>query len=550
MLDLIASALSFDSSPRATTGWASNPPLDDYWYYPRGGMASSGIEVTEELAMTNNTVYACVAKIAKTIGTLTQDVYERLPDGGKRPIPDHDIYHILHDVPNDEMDAVSYEESSMANLLLRGMRYSEIVRHRSSKRVEQLWPLEHHTIKQTRDKQGRIVYEYRPNGVLETTYPADRILCVPGLSFNGLTGLTPIGVQRESVGLGLVTAKFGAKLFQNGAVLRGYIKSPKRLGPTAYARLKESFNDEHGGWEKAHGTLVLEEDTEYHPMGISPEDAQFLGTRAFQALEICAMFDTPPHKIGILDHATFSNIEEQQIQWVVDTIGPWCRRLEAAKNRQLLGDERGRFVLYNTEGLLRGDTERRHNALAQGRQWGWLSTNDVRRIENMNPVEGGDDDRLTPLNMRVGDEPRPATGGGASRGGEEDRRPSAMLPVIEDVARRMVTKETKAIENALKRTAKAGNAVGFLEWLDAFYNKHEQDTVSALVSVAAAVVGESGAPAIAERAARKYATVSLAAMRDCAMNAPQRIPQELNAWLYGKPSKIETLAAEWSQCLQ
>ena len=546
MFDLIASSMGVNVSHQDASGWVNRGPLDDYWYQPRGMQSSTGLPITEDVAMTYNTVYACVAKIAKTMGAITQDVFEHVPGGGKKPLIDHDLQPVLHDVPNDEMDAVSYEESQIANLLLGGMRYSEIVRHNRSKRVKQLWPLNSRAITPTRDKQGKIVYEYRPNGVLETTFPADRVLAIPGLSFNGLIGLTPIGVQRESISLGLTTMKFGAKLFDNGAILKGFLKTPKRLSDNAYKRLKDSFASMYQGWEQAHGTPIFEHDVEYQSMSVNPDDAQFLESRRFQSIEICGMFDVPPHKIGILEHATFSNIEEQQIQWVVDTISPLARRMEAAKNRQLLGDEPNVFVLYNTDSLLRGDTERRHNALAQGRQWGWLSTNDVRRIQNMNPVEGGDDDRLTPLNMRVGNEPRPASNSGVNNNASAA---SKLLPVVEDAARRIVTKEVKAVENAFKRTCKSGNADGFAAWAADFYDKHERDAITAIEPIALALLGNAGT-AIAMRAARKYATDSLAAIIDCVNDEPSRIPQELNAWLHGKPSKIETLAAEWSRYLQ
>ncbi len=551
MFDLIAKTLGFDASPQAATGWVDKPPLDDYWYGPRGAPSSTGVAITEEVAMTYNTVYACVSKIAKTVATLPQFVFERLPDGGKRRVLDHPLHKVLHDQPNPEMDAVSFEEAQMGNVLLWGTRYAEIVRNKSGD-VEELWPMESKAVTGKRLDNGDIVYEYRPAGtVIPDILPADRVLAIPGLSLGGIEGLTPIGIQRESIGLGMVATKFGAKLFDNGTVLHGLLETPKKLSKDAYGRLKESFNREFRGWDKAHGTVLLEEDTTYKQVGINPDDAQFLETRGFQAIEICGMFDVPPHKIGILDKATFSNIEEQQIQWVVDNIGPWCRRIEAAKNRQLLGNDPKFFIAHVLEGLLRGDIERRYNAYAQGRMNGWLTTNDIRRLENMNPKTGGDDDYLTPLNMRSGDEPLPNTTNDDRRNNNGRRnRASAMQPVIEDVARRMVTKEVKAIENALKRTARAGNSEGFLSWLDSFYHTHEKDTADNLVPVATAIVGDSGIPAIVERAARKYATDSLAAMRDCAINAPARIPQELNAWLYGKPSKIETLAAEWGRLLE
>ncbi len=558
MFDLITDVLFGNNEPRADGGWASNHPLDDYWYEDRPMPTNAGVKITPELAMTYATVFSCIGKISKTVATIPRFVFERKPSvnsrfPNKEPQTSHDLHEVLHDTPNTEMDKVSYEESQMANLLGWGNRYSEIVRHSRTQRVKELWPLESKDITPTRDKQGRRVYEWRQNGVLVAMIPADRILAIPGFSFNGIDGLSPIGLQRESIGLGMVTSAFGSRLFQNGTVLRGFLTNDKPLNDKSYKQLKDSWNREFRGWERSHGTPILDKGTKYEQVGINPDDAQFLETRMFQAIEVCGIFDVPPHKIGILDNATFSNIEEQQIQWVVDTIAPWCRRIEAAMNRQLLNNDPQLFIGHVLEGLLQGDIERRYNAYAQGRINGWLATNDIRRLENLNPKPGGDDDYLTPLNMRLGNEPLPSGGqGGNSSADDDDERGERVvdwLPVVRDVAKRLVTKEVKAIENAYKRMTKASNADAFHAWLEAFYAKHEKDAAADLLPVVTAIAGEPGAATIAASAAKLYADDSLAAMQDCLANAPERIPQELNWWLHGKPSKIETLAAEWGRLI-
>ena len=204
----------------------------------------------------------------------------------------------------------------------------------------------------------------------------------------------------QAVGLGLATEEFGARFFGNGARPGMVLQHPGTLTGEGFKNLKESWEEEHGGLSQSHRVRILEEGMTANVVGVPPEEAQFLETRQFQAQEIARIFRMPPHKIGLLENATFSNIEHQAIEFVTDTIRPWLVNYEQAMMRQLLSPEQRAqyFVEFLVEGLLRGDTASRYQAYGIGRQNGWLSVNDIRELENMDVIEGGDE-YLTPLNM-------------------------------------------------------------------------------------------------------------------------------------------------------
>jgi HK97 family phage portal protein len=230
----------------------------------------------------------------------------------------------------------------------------------------------------------------------------EEVLHLRGLSLSGdgVLGLSPLDCMREAVGLALAAEAYGAKVYKNNARPGVILRHPGRLSPEAAKRLQASWNQQFSGVEQSHRTAVVEEGIEVVTVGMTAEQAQFLETRKFQRNEIAAMFGIPPHKIGDLERATFSNIEHQAIEVVTDTIRPWAVAWEQALTRDLFTDEmrRTHLLQFNLDGLLRGDIESRYRAYATGRQWSWLSVNDIREREDMNRVDGGDS-YLAPLNM-------------------------------------------------------------------------------------------------------------------------------------------------------
>ncbi|WP_176718815.1 phage portal protein [Caloranaerobacter ferrireducens] len=369
-----------------------------------GTNSNAGKKVSEYNAMTSTAVYACVRVIAETVASLPLPLYIRKTKGKEKAIK-HPLYSILHDLPNEEMTSFSFRETMMVHLLLWGNAYAEIVRDGAGNIVE-LYPLQPDKMVVERDKETKkIKYKYFIDG-RQIIYPKEKIFHIPGLSFNGITGISPIAAAREAVGLSLAVEEFGARFFGNGARPGGILEHPGVLKDPE--KLRKQWEEVYRGVGNCHKVAVLEEGMKYHEIGIPPEDAQFLQTRKFQINEICRIYRVPPHLIGDLEHATFSNIENQSIEFAVHTIRPWLVRWEQAIHKCLLtpSERKKYFAKFTIDGLLRGDFKTRMEGYAIGRQNGWYSANDIRELEDMNPIgeeKGGDlyliNGNMLPLNM-------------------------------------------------------------------------------------------------------------------------------------------------------
>jgi HK97 family phage portal protein len=376
-----------------------------------GREAASGIVVTPEAAMCATAVHACVQYLARSMAAMPLIIYRRLPDGGKERDPQHPLSPILHDQPNGWQTAFDFRAMLQAHLCLRGNAYARIVAGNGAA-VQNLVPLHPDRIKPLPDLvRGRLAYEYYPARGAREVLLQEEVLHLRGLSMahDGVLGLSPIDCMRESVGLALAAEAYGARFYKHDARPGVILKHPGRLSQEAMTRLRLAWNERFEGVHNAHRAAVLEEGMDVVPIGITAEQAQFLETRKFQRNEIAAIFGIPPHKIGDLERATFSNIEHQAIEVVADTIRPWAVAWEQAMTRDLFTSEmrRTHMVSFNLDGLLRGDIESRYRAYATGRQWGWLSANDVREREDMNRIENGDS-YLEPLNMLPAGTDRPA----------------------------------------------------------------------------------------------------------------------------------------------
>lgn len=362
------------------------------------GKSISGKTVNEFSAMQNSAVYACVRILAEAIAALPIHVYEYKSGGGKERIPNHPLYFLLHDAPNPDMTSFNFRESSMAHLLLWGNAYAQIVRDNAG-RVTQLYPLPPNRMSVERADTGEIVYRYttitgeNPN-VTKTgqiTLNKRDVLHIPALGFDGIIGYSPIAMARNAIGVSIACEEFGAKFFENDARPSGILMHPGTIKNPE--KLRDSWQTAFSGAN--HGkTAVLEEGVKYETISIPPDDAQFLDTRKFQLTEIARIFRVPPHMLADLDKATYSNIEQQSLEFVKFSLNPWVIRWEQSLNKALLlPNERGRiFIKFNVDGLLRGDYHSRMQGYAIGRQNGWLSANDIREMEDQNPIndaEGG-----------------------------------------------------------------------------------------------------------------------------------------------------------------
>ena len=339
--------------------------------------------------MQSAAVYACVRVIAETVASLPLHLFRHVDEGKKRD-PTHPLYFLLHDSPNKEMTSFVFREATMTHLLLWGNSYAQILRNGHGQ-VVGLYPLLPDCMQVTRDDDKNLIYLYG-NSLKQVAFRGDEILHIPGLGFDGLVGYSPIAMARNAIGMALATEEFGSSFFSNGAAPGGILEHPGTLKDPS--KVRESWNQLFQGSGKANRVAVLEEGMTYKQIGIPPNEAQFLETRKYQTEEICRIYRVPPHLIADLDKATFSNIEHQSISFVVNTIRPWLVRLEQAMNKALLQpyEREQYFIEFNVDGLLRGDYQSRMQGYATARQNGWMSANDIRRLENMNLIpdeEGG-----------------------------------------------------------------------------------------------------------------------------------------------------------------
>ena len=365
------------------------------------GRANSGERVDEKSAMQIATVYACVRLLAETVAGLPLHLY-RMKDeiSEKERAVDHPLYKILYRQPNPEMTSFSFRETMMTHLLLWGNAYAQIIRD-GRNGIMALYPLLPENVETDRDENGQIYYVYhaytdeKPGENNKDIYfRNDEIFHIPGLGFNGLVGFSPIAMMKNSLGTTLAVEKYGSSFFRNGAQPSGVLEHPGVLKNPE--KIRENWSDVYGGANNAHKVAVLEEGMSYKAISLPPEDSQFLSTRQFGVNEICRIFRVPPHMVQDLEHATFSNIEHQSIDFVVHTLTPWLVRFEQAVIKDLLlPEEQDRlFPKFNVDGLLRGDYQSRMQGYATGISNGFLSPNDIRRLENMNliPSEKGGDD--------------------------------------------------------------------------------------------------------------------------------------------------------------
>ncbi len=362
------------------------------------GKSAAGARVNEFTAMQTTAVYACVRILAESIAGLPLHVYEYRGNGKER-VPGHPLYFLLHDSPNPEMTSFIFRETAMIHLLLWGNFFAQIIRD-GMRRVVGLYPLLPNRMSVDRDEHGELVYTYTPvndsNPKLKSgrsiKLRKDDVLHIPGLGFDGLVGYSPIAMARNAVGMTLACEEYGSAFFANGARPGGVLKHPGVLKDPS--KLRESWQAVYGGTANTGKVVVLEEGVDYQQISIPPEEAQFLETRKFQIDEIARLYRVPPHMIGDLEKSSFNNIEQQSLEYVKYTLNPWVVRWEQSLQKALLlpSEQKRYFIKFNVDGLLRGDYQSRMQGYATGRQNGWLSANDIREMENMNPIpdeEGG-----------------------------------------------------------------------------------------------------------------------------------------------------------------
>ena len=358
--------------------------------------SSAGVSVTNKTALNIGTVFACIRNISEDVAKVPFKVYKNVGDG-KKTLHNHPLYNVLNRAANPDMTAMSFRQTLTAHCLGWGNGYAEIVKDIQGN-VAELYPLPPNKVRPKLTDYGDLYYEvHRDDGTTDNV-SADLIFHVHGLGDDGLVGYNVIQYARESLGLAQAAETFGSTYFGNNTIVGGILKHPNNLSEEAQRRLAKSMNEKYQGPDNAHKIMVLEEGMDFTQTTIPPEQSQFLETRQFSVPEICRWFRMPPHKVADLTRATFSNIEHQDLEYVKDCLTAWFKRWETEIWKKLITDiekRSGVFVEHTVEGLLRGDIQSRYAAyqiaLGNNNNPGFMTINEVRALENLNPMDGADE---------------------------------------------------------------------------------------------------------------------------------------------------------------
>jgi HK97 family phage portal protein len=465
---------------RAHPSNITNPKLYALDY---GSNTYTGHEVDENSALESASVWAAVRKISQSIASLPLHLYKRMDRGREKAI-DHPLYNLMHIRPNEIMSGMQYRETIMRHLLMWGNSYSEKDINGAG-RVISLWPLDPSRMTFTR-VSGASFYVYRLQNGKEIVFPARKILHVVGPSGDGLIGRDVLKTCKQSIGLTLGLEKFAGKFFGNAARPSAVLEHPEELSEEAQKRLRESFEEAYQGLDNAHRVAILEEGMKFREFGTDAEKNQVLQSRQFAIEDICRVFDIQPNKIHHLEKMTWKNVEEANIDYVVDTLTPWLCRLEQAYTLQLLYEREYEeyYFKHVVAGLLRGDIEKRWESYKHGLMYGVYSINDVRELEEMNPIDGGDthfvqlntiplDTALNPpepiQQMQQEEQPRNLEMRSARAIEGRNRLVGSFQRLFLEAGQTIVRREVIAGKKAVKKHLGQRNVQGFNGWLDEFY---------------------------------------------------------------------------------
>jgi HK97 family phage portal protein len=375
-------------------------PWSGFWFNPVGARTASGMRVSPDTALQLSTVFACVRIIAQSFACLPFYLYANLEDGGTKPVTNHPVYKLIAKRPNPYQNAFEWREMMAGHLSLRGNAYNQIVSDGKGV-ITQLIPLHPDRVKVVMLPSGDYLYRYTDMFGKERDFQRGEIWHLRGLSMDGIVGMSPIALARESMGGALAAQNFSARFFANDATpTGGWLEYPGTFKDADVRKaFRESVQEAQAGINRGK-IAVFEYGMKYHQLSVTPDDAQFLETRKFQVNDIARWFGVPPHKIGDLSAATNNNIEQQALEFVQDCLGPMAERWEASIEAELLFDDEADALeaAFQFRQLLRGDSEARSSYYNMGITGGWLTRNEARRFENLNPLPGLDEP-LRPLNM-------------------------------------------------------------------------------------------------------------------------------------------------------
>lgn len=440
--------------------------------------------VNEHTALNLSAFWAGVRIISESIASLPLHAYRRSEDDRISSERDTFVESVLRK-PNQNTGSMLFRETLQSHALTWGNGYAEIVRDFAGNplRLIQITP---DRVKPYFTDGGQVAYEIYVDGAENRYLSQDRMLHIRGLGFDGLVGYSVVTMARRSLGISISAEEYGNRFFGNDSTPGGVLVHPGQLSENAAKLLKSSWEDKQRGKNRGR-VAVLEEGMKFEPMSIPNADAQFLETRQFQISEIARWLNMPPHLLRDLSHATFSNIEEQSLEWVVYTLRPWLVRWEQELTDKLFRPKelrQGYFVEHSIDGLLRGNMESRYRAYTSAINTGWKTINEVRRLENLNPVEDGDElmiqGAMIPLSRALEEPPGPSPAPAPMpQDTPEDspvdnvrerilRAAEAYVPILAADYERLLRIEA----DKAKRAEKQGK---LSEWAKDFYRSHEQE---------------------------------------------------------------------------
>ena len=544
----------FRPKPSAVTAGELRGPVAWLMESEGGGgkNTTAGVSITEDSAMTLSAVFACARAIAEDIAKLPLKLYRTDGKGaGREEARDDDLYHLLHDAPNDEMSSFDFRAALILNAAIWGNGIAEIQRDTTGNAVA-LWPIASRRIEVKRDSDSRVYYRVRESGRESRDIPARDCLHIKGIGDTGIAGYMIAKVAAESFGVYMAAERFTASFFGKGTNPSGVVELPVgKWDDNQVREWRRQFNELYAGLGNQHQNVVLPGGAKFNKLTGDPEKSQLVQVLQFRIEDVARWFRVPPHKIQHLARSTNNNIEHQGIEYGQDTILPWVVRVEQELNRKLLSKSDARTMYFSLlmDVIYRADTTTRYNSYAQAITNGIMSPNEARAKENLNPYPGGDA-FLVPMNMATVQadgtiKPNNTTGDNAAAGGAAPKADPkadaeaaqarteavklAMMPAFVDAAARVVARECKAVE------AKAKKPSELAEWLPTFYEGHRahvHDALAPVIESMSRVLGVTSSAAIATEYAAAHVESSITEL------LAGNIAATLERWAIERPAAI------------
>ena len=505
---------------------ATPAPDADFWYGPVGQPTASGVRVDSDRALRLNAYLACVRVIAETMASLPWILYRERANGGKDRATDHPMYPKFKTQPNQWQTRFEFVEMMQGHASCRGNAFAEIVPTGGG--AAELVPFNPDRMMVEQLENGRLRYVYRNETGGDEVYSQGQIFHLRGFSKDGIAGIDPVDVQSDTIGTAIAVNLYRGRFFANDATPGGILSHPGKLSPTAKNNIESSFSTTMG--TNQHRWRVLEEDMKAMSIASNAEESQLAEILELDQKEIARMHRVPPHMIGILDDATFSNIEHQAIDFVVHTIRPWCVRWEQAAQRDIVDDE-SLFTEFLVDGLLRGDVESRYQAYSIGIANRFLSPDEVREKENMNPRPDGEGGVFENPNTTPG-QPEPPE----NRETEDNDEDSAQWAdvFVADCVNRISGAEIRTVQKHMKHAN--SDRERFIEWAKDFYGGHSEFILKTLSPLCVAL-GTAGKTFDIEAVTSKHVDA------ECEVVAASDA-EGFSKWASGLPGRLKARITE------